>query len=119
MKEPPQITNQDILKKECIDRKGYCIITLFPHIMKSSAQERNNFLRTIHNLAYDVKSKPIHFVWALEGDFHKMEENLKINKFPVMIGVDFNKNLFSIKKFLLYNFANGVATYFIFHLSLS
>ena len=99
VKEPPQITNQDILKQECIDREGYCIITLFPHIMKSSAQERNNFIRTIHNLSYDVKSKPIHFVWAQEGDFHKMEENLKINKFPVMIGVDFKKNLFSIKKF--------------------
>ena len=99
VKEPPQITNQDVLKLECIDKGGYCIISLFPHIMKSSAQERNNFIRTIHNLAFDSKSKPVHFVWAQEGDFHKMEENLKINKYPVMIGVDFKKKLFSIKKF--------------------
>ena len=99
VKEPPQITNQEILKQECIDREGYCIITLFPHIIKSSAKERNTFIRTIHNLSYDIKSKPIHLVWAQEGDFHKMEKNLKINKFPVMIGVDFKKNLFSIKKF--------------------
>ena len=99
MKEPPQITSQDVLKQECIDKEGYCIITLFPNIKKSSAQERNNFIRTIHNLAYDSKFKPVHFVWAQEGDFHKMEGNLKINKYPVMIGVDFKKKLFSVKKF--------------------
>ena len=99
VKEPPQIISQDVLNRECLNKEGHCIITLFPNIMKSSAKERNSYIRTIHNLSYDYKPKSVHFVWAQEGDFHKMEEKLKINKYPVMIGVDLKKKFFSVKKF--------------------
>ena len=99
VREPPQITNQDILKQECINKEGYCIITLFPHIMKSSAKERNNYIGNIQRVAQNYKYKPVHFVWAQEGDFHRFEKNIKIYKYPFTIGVDFKKRLFSFKKF--------------------
>ena len=99
VREPPQITNQDFLKQECINKEGYCIITLFPHIMKSNAQERNNYIWNIQKVAQNYKFKPVHFFWAQEGDFHRFEKNIKINKYPVTIGVDFKKRLFSYKKF--------------------
>lgn len=99
VREPPQITNQDILKEECINKEGFCIITLFPNIMKSSARERNNFIGNIIKVSKNYKNKPVHFLWAQEGDFHKLEKNMKINKYPVSFGVDFKRRLFSLKKF--------------------
>ena len=99
VREPPQITNQDMLKQECINKEGYCIITLFPHIMKSSAKERNTFIGSIKRVSQNYNFKPVHFVWAQEGDFHRFEKNIKINKYPVTIGVDFKKRLFSYKKY--------------------
>ena len=99
VREPPQITNQDMLKQECINKEGYCIITLFPHIMKSSAKERNTFIGSIKRVSQNYNFKPAHFVWAQEGDFHRFEKNIKINKYPVTIGVDFKKRLFSYKKY--------------------
>jgi len=99
VREPPQITNQDMLKQECINKEGYCIITLFPHIMKSSAKERNTYIGSIKRVSQNYNFKPAHFVWAQEGDFHRFEKNIKINKYPVTIGVDFKKRLFSYKKY--------------------
>ena len=99
VKEPPQILNQDILKQECINKEGYCIITLFPSIIKSNAKERNNYIGNINKLAQNYKLRPIHFVWAQEGDFHRLEKNLKITRYPVTFAVNFRKRLFSYKKF--------------------
>jgi protein disulfide-isomerase A6 len=64
VREPPQITNQDVLNNECINQNGYCIITLFPQMKESNATERNTFIYTIKKVAKNYKSKPVHFLWA-------------------------------------------------------
>lgn len=99
VKEPPQITNQNILNDECAFKDGYCIISLLPNIMKSKALERNNFIYEIKKVAKNYKFKPVHFVWAEEGNFYKFEKNNNINKYPVSIGVDFKNKKYSIHTF--------------------
>ena len=99
VKEPPQITNQNVLNDECVLKDGFCIISLFPNIMKSKASERNNFIYEIKKVAKNYKFKPVHFVWAEEGNFYKFEKNNKINKYPVSIGVDFKNKKYSIHTF--------------------
>ena len=102
VKEPPQIVNQNVLNDECIYRDGFCIISIFPNIMKSSAVERNTFINEIKKVSKNYKYKPVHFVWAQEGDFYKFEKNNKINKYPVSIGVDFRN-----KKYSIHNYKNN------------
>ena len=98
VREPPQIINQQIIKDECINKKGYCIITIFPHIMKSSARERNNFIGKIHKVSRNYQNNNLNFLWAQEGDF-RLEKKMKFNEYPVTIAVDFKKKLISFKKF--------------------
>lgn len=99
VKEPPQITNQNVLNDECAYKEGFCIISILPNIMKSSALERNNFIYEIKKVAKNYKFKPVHFVWAEAGNFNKFEKNNNINKYPVSIGVDFKNKKFSIHTF--------------------
>jgi hypothetical protein len=96
VKEPPQITNQNVLNDECAFKEGFCIISILPNIMKSKAVERNNFIYEIKKVAKNYKFKPLHFVWAEEGNFYKFEKNNNINKYPVSIGVDFKNKKYSI-----------------------
>ena len=56
--------------------------------MKSSAKERNNYIGNIQRVARNYKFKPFHFVCTQEGDFHRLEKNLKIKKYLITIGVD-------------------------------
>lgn len=97
--EPPQITNQDIIENECRNKEGYCIITLFPNIKKSSAKERNKYISIIHNATKTYKTKSLHFLWAQENDFPKLEKNFQNHKYPVTIAVDFKKRLISYNKY--------------------
>ena len=99
VREPPQITNQNVLNDECVFKEGFCIISIFPNIMKSKAVERNNYIYEIKKVAQNYKFKPLHFVWAEEGNFNKFEKNNKINKYPVSIGVDFKNKKYSIHEF--------------------
>ena len=99
VKEPPQIINQDVIKNECISNGGYCIITLFPDIMESSARERNTFIDSIKNVANQYKFKPVHFLWAQKGDFNKFENNIKATKYPITIGVDFKNKKYSVNEY--------------------
>ena len=97
--EPPQITSQDILNNECINKEGYCIINLLPNIISSSKIERLNFINSIKIVAKNYKFSTFHFLWAQEGDFYKFEKNLKINKYPMTIAVDFQNKKFSYKNY--------------------
>ena len=99
VKEPPQIINQNVLNNECVNQNGYCIITLFPTIRESNARERNTFIASIKTVSKNYKFKPVHFLWASKGDFDKFEKNIKINKYPMTIAVDFKNKKFSFREY--------------------
>ena len=98
VREPPQIVNQQIIKEECINKEGYCFITLFPHIMKSSAKERTNYIESIYRASRNYSSINVNFLWAQEGDF-RFEKRMKFNQYPATIAVNFKKSIISFKKF--------------------
>ena len=104
--EPPQLINQNVLKNECINKEGYCVITLFPDIKKSNSTERNKYISIIHKVAKNYKFKPIHFLWAQENDLPQYEKKININKYPITIAVDFKKKIVSYNRFDIFDDIN-------------
>ena len=95
--ETKQLINSEILKEECEDRIGICIIAFLPHIADSSAKERNRYLDIITEVKKSNRGKPIYYLWAQGGDHFDFEDKLHLSfGYPAVIAVNYKKKMFSI-----------------------
>jgi len=62
------LLNEETFKELCEDFKGVCVIAFLPHILDSSASERNNYLKVIEEVANQNKVSPFSFLWSQGGD---------------------------------------------------
>ena len=90
--ETKQLINSEILKEECEDKTGICIIAFLPHIAESSAKERNKYLDIIKDIKKANRGKPINYLWAQGGDHFDFEEKLHLSfGYPAVIAVNYKK----------------------------
>lgn len=68
------MTSKEILKENCADYNGVCLLVFLPHIYDSNKEERNNYINTVLEVAKALKSKPVNFLWAQGGDNYEFEE---------------------------------------------
>jgi len=92
-----QLTNENQLKEVCKDRTGVCIIALLPHIVDSSAKQRNEYIEQLKEATKTSKGKPIYYLWAQGADFYDFEEKLHLSfGYPAVVAVNFAKKKYSI-----------------------
>ncbi len=92
-----QITNENQITEICKDRTGVCIISLLPHIIDSSAQQRNSYLEEIKEATKYARGKPIYFLWAQGADFFEMEDKLHMSAgYPAVVAINFGKKKYSV-----------------------
>ena len=95
--ETKQLINSKILKEECENKIGICVIAFLPHIADSSAKERNKYLDIIKNTRKSNKGKPINYLWAQGGDHFDFENKLHLSfGYPAVIAVNYKKKMYSI-----------------------
>jgi len=87
-----QIVNQDVFDKYCTNLRGICFIGFLPHILDSSAVERNNYIQIFRDLATAHRADPITFSWAQGGDYYALEESLGLGSgYPAFVALSVNK----------------------------
>lgn len=87
-----QVVNQAVFDKYCTDLRGICFIAFLPHILDSSANERNNYIKIFQNLAANHRADPITFSWAQGGDYYGLEESLGLGSgYPAFVALSVNK----------------------------
>jgi protein disulfide-isomerase A6 len=94
-----QLTNENQFKDICKDRTGVCIITFLPHIMDSSAEQRQTYLEYLKTANKSTKGKPIYFLWAQGGDYFDLEDKMHLSfGYPAVVAVNFNKKKYSVSR---------------------
>ena len=98
--EVKQVTGTAVFDSECPSAETrVCIIVFLPHIMDSSAQERERYLDSVRAASKKARSKPIRFLWAQGGDHFSFEEKLGMNfGYPAVMAVSTQKSRYAIMR---------------------
>jgi protein disulfide-isomerase A6 len=92
-----QITSAKSFEETCVDRVGVCIIAYLPHILDSSANERNNYLDIIKEASKSSRGKQIYYLWAQGGDYYDFEQKLNLSfGYPAIVAVSHGKKKYAI-----------------------
>ena len=87
-----QLVNQQVFDKLCTNLRGICFIAFLPHIYDSSAEERNNYIEVLQELAKSNRANPVTFLWAQGGDYYPIEESLGLaSGYPSLVAISVNK----------------------------
>uniref|UniRef100_A0A915D7H1 protein disulfide-isomerase n=1 Tax=Ditylenchus dipsaci TaxID=166011 RepID=A0A915D7H1_9BILA len=94
--ELKQATSQSVTEKNCND-KQLCIITFLPHILDCQSKCRNDYLKTLKQLAEKFKKNPWGWIWTEAGQQPELEEAFGIGGFgyPALIAVNSRKMKYS------------------------
>lgn len=98
--ELKQLTDSSVLEAECPSSEPrVCILVFLPHIMDSSAKEREQYLESIREASKKARSKPMRFLWAQGGDHFSFEEKLGMNfGYPAVLAVSTQKSRYAIMR---------------------
>jgi len=95
MGPPPaiqQVADDEMLKKDCLDKKLMCVVFFVPHVMDTGADGRNAMLDMFNGIAKTLRQN-IAFVWAVGGEHSVFEEAMGIfSAYPTYVAIN-GKNL--------------------------
>lgn len=87
-----ELVNQKIYDENC-SGNTICVISFLPNIYESNAAERNEYLKTVSNVAKKNRSNPFSFFWLQAGDQLDLERDLNLGfGFPAVITLSPTKN---------------------------
>jgi len=87
-----QLVDQAIFDKYCTNLRGICFIAFLPHIYDSSANERNDYIEVLQELAKSNRANPVTFLWTQGGDYYDLEESLGLGSgYPALVAMSVNK----------------------------
>ena len=94
----PQITSKSIFEERCSGDGGkICAIMIMPHIMDSSAKERNRYLDTLTSVAKEFRST-MSFSWTEVGAQGELDEALGVSFSPALVVMSLEKKEGSVMK---------------------
>lgn len=98
--EVKQVTGNAVLDSECPSSEPrVCILVFLPHIIDSSAQERERYLESVRTASKKSRSKPIRFLWLQGGDHFSFEEKLGMNfGYPAVMALSAQKSRYAIMR---------------------
>jgi len=80
-----ELHNQKVFDGEC-QGTTICVISFLPNIYESSAAERNEYIKTIKQVAKANRSYPFTFFWLQAGDQLDLERSLNLGfGYPAVI----------------------------------
>jgi protein disulfide-isomerase A6 len=97
----------------CVERVGVCILTFLPHILDSSASERNTYLDLLKDVSKSSRGKQIYFLWGQGGDYYDFEQKLNLSfGYPAIVAVSFGKKKYAVfrQSFTAPNIKNFVSS---------
>lgn len=98
-KEIIQITSQEVLDQECIEKNGICVIVFLPHILDTKAEGRKKMLKIIEESAKTTLSLPYYYFWAQAYDHKQMEKALNLGMgYPAVVAISYSKKVFGTMK---------------------
>ena len=94
----PQLLGQKNFESDCTSGK-ICVILFAPHILDSSAKERNALLEMYQGIAKSLRGKPVTFVWSEGGAQPELENALETNNnFPTLSILSAEKGVYATQK---------------------
>ena len=94
----PQITSKSVFDDRCSGESGkICAIMVMPHIMDSSAKERNRYLDTLTNVAKEFRST-MSFGWTEIGAQSGLDNVMSVNFAPTLLVMSLEKKVGSMMK---------------------
>lgn len=75
----PQIVGKANFESDCTSGK-ICVVLFTPHILDSSASDRNKLLETYQAIAKSMRGKPVTFVWSEAQAQVELENALEVNQ---------------------------------------
>jgi len=98
--ELKQLIDGSVLEAECPSSEPrVCVLVFLPHIMDSSAQEREQYLEGVRTASKKARSKPMRFLWAQGGDHFSFEEKLGMNfGYPAVLAISTQKARYAIMR---------------------
>ena len=71
-------------------------MTFLPNIYDSNAAERNQYLKTVMDVAKKQRNMPFVFFWLQSGDQLDLERKLNLGfGYPAIVAISPNKNVFA------------------------
>ena len=94
----PQILGKTNFESDCSSSK-ICVMLWAPHILDSSAKERNKLLETYQGVAKSMRGKPITFVWSEANAQSDLEDVLEVNhNYPTLSVLSAEKGVYATQK---------------------
>lgn len=108
-----QIVSAQEFEENCVNRIGICIVSFLPHILDSSAAERNSYLDKIKEASKSTRGKQIYYLWAQGGDFYDFEQKLNLSfGYPAIVAISHGKKKYAVFRnaFMAQNVKNFVSS---------
>jgi len=94
----PQITSQKVFDDQCAGSANkICALLVVPHILDSSAKERNRYLDTLMNVAKGFRGT-FSFGWTEIGAQSVLDEIVGVNFAPTLLVMSVEKKVSSMMK---------------------
>ena len=104
----PQVTSSSAFENDCTNEK-ICVILHAPHILDSSAKERNKLLEVYGTIAKSFRGKPMKFVWSEANSQNELEKALEVNQnYPSLSIISSAKNVYATQR-SSWSYKNGKA----------
>lgn len=111
-----EIASPSVFRDACEQSGKICVVMFVPHILDSGAKGREGYLKTLAELAKELRGKPFSFAWSEGGAQTDLENTLGINAiYPSLAVLSAEKKIFAVQKLSwskknLSAFLNGVVS---------
>jgi protein disulfide-isomerase A6 len=85
---------------EGCSKSSVCLLAFLPHISETGAKGRNNYLKTLKDIANKYKAKPVTYVWLEAGSQPALEELFGLGGFgyPSVVAMNAKKSRFALMR---------------------
>lgn len=90
--EPEQLLTQEMFDETCKEQNNLCVIAFLPHILETTAADRNKYLEDYKLSARAAGGVPASFFWSEGGSQFEFEEKLNLGfGWPAVVAISMKK----------------------------
>ena len=94
-----QLITSKIFNDKCMKDSKLCLLIFLPHMIDSTVEGRNAYLKIVEDIAVKHRSRPINYFWLQAGDQSALEQSFNLGfGFPAVVAYSPNKKVYSTLK---------------------
>lgn len=94
-----QLTSETILKEQCEDKNGICLIAFMPHIAETKASGRNDYIKTLEEVANKNAQYPFYYFWLQAFDQRALEKLFNLGSgYPTVVAISPSKKKYAVMR---------------------